>query len=209
MSNELVFTVLNGICYCGTNDLSSLGNAAKYPSQISGKIIIPLKFGDNYVNEVGKSAFFQCSKITEVCIEARITKINERAFSDCSGLLKINIPSSVTYIGNRAIHFYIANTAISKGVSTVIFEKRRKSLTIEENGIAARESINIFIPNKIDTSCPTNAINLYTMLIVYSKNSFTICGVETSVEPKFFQEKRTSCQERTHSRCLLTIINAL
>ena len=79
MNNELVFTTTNGVCICGTNR-TTYGNAAKYPSLIAGKIVIPLKHNGEYVKEIGCFAFFRCVYITEVFIEARLTKIHERAF---------------------------------------------------------------------------------------------------------------------------------
>lgn len=198
MSNELVYTVIGEICYCGTNNISSKGNAAKNPSQISGKVVIDLKYGNNYVNEIGKAAFFGCALITEVVIKARITKINERAFSDCSGLLRINIPSTVTFIDTYGIHFYIEQTSMSKGAATVMFEDRTNAITIKEKAIGQRETIKVFLPNKIDASCVTNSLYEYKTFVVYSKYSFTFCGIQTLVEPKLF-EKKMSCICRRNS----------
>ena len=186
--NDLVFTISENICYCGTNNKDSFGNAAKYPSKISGKIIIPRKFENHFVNEIGCAAFYKCGLITEIQIEARITKINDRAFSDCHSLLRINVPSSVTYIGNYGIHFYISNTGVPSGVSTVIFEDRRSSIEMKDSAIASRQTIVIAIANKIETTCTTNALCGYTTIAIYSKQSFSFCNVQTIVEPTFFAQ---------------------
>lgn len=56
----------------------------------------------NTVTEIGKNAFYGCSKITSTTIPDSVTTIGAGAFESCSSLTEITIPQNVTSIGSDA-----------------------------------------------------------------------------------------------------------
>ncbi len=64
-------------------------------------IVKEIVIGNNVTN-IGKYAFYYCSKIKSVNIPNSVTLIGERAFNMCRTLTSICIPSSITSIGEYA-----------------------------------------------------------------------------------------------------------
>ena len=64
------------------------------------------------VTIIGNSAFFGCSKLTDIVIPDSVTDIGNSAFFDC-GLIHISIPASVTNIGKSAFGYCQNLTSIT------------------------------------------------------------------------------------------------
>ena len=100
------------VTYQGNN---SYGNYDRY----SGSVTIPSSVnynGKTYsVTNIGGSAFYGCSGLTNITIPNSITSIGSSAFYGCSGLTNIIIPGSVTSIGGTA--FYQVPNVIYNGIA--------------------------------------------------------------------------------------------
>lgn len=65
-------------------------------------VVIPAEYKGKPVTEISKSAFANCSEITNIHIPDSVTSIGSGAFSGCTNITSIHIPDSVTFIGNSA-----------------------------------------------------------------------------------------------------------
>jgi putative transposon-encoded protein len=72
-----------------------------------GSVVIP-----EGVTIIGNSAFFGCSKLTDVVIPDSVTDIGNSAFFDC-GFIHVSIPASVTNIGKSAFGYCQSLTSIT------------------------------------------------------------------------------------------------
>ena len=90
----------------------------------------------NGVTHIGKGAFSNCGKLTNVVISDSVISIGESAFSGCSYLTKLTIPNSVTAIGDGAfdgckglMDFQVSeNNAFYASVDGVLFNKEKTEL---------------------------------------------------------------------------------
>ena len=65
-----------------------------------GAVEIPAAYNDLPVTSIGRTAFYECFRITSVSIPGSITSIDDFAFGHCYALKSIEIPDSVKTIGN-------------------------------------------------------------------------------------------------------------
>ena len=75
----------------------NLLNLIQVPGAKEGKFVVP-----NGVMYIGGSAFYGCSRLTEIVIAETVQIIGGYAFYDCTGLTQLDLPASVQYIGNNA-----------------------------------------------------------------------------------------------------------
>ena len=116
----LIFALLFTLCSCNENtDVDSDTNAQLKESEglaftlsddesyyiVSGigdckdtDIVIPNKYKNLPVTEIGARAFYDCPSLTSVIIPDSVTTIGAGAFSFCKSLTSVTIPDSVTSI---------------------------------------------------------------------------------------------------------------
>ncbi len=66
------------------------------------KVIVPEKFGDRTVTEIGDEAFYNLAAVVEVNIPATVTRIGKHAFAGCTELTAISLPAGTLSIGEAA-----------------------------------------------------------------------------------------------------------
>ena len=81
------------------------------------EIVIPAEIDGVKITSIGRSAFYNCSKLTSVTIGNSVTSIGEYAFYGCSGLTSVTIGNSVTSIGSSAFHNCGKLTSVTIGNS--------------------------------------------------------------------------------------------
>lgn len=142
--------------YCIVGDNSTTYGNGITDKNYDGKIVIEDRVNRLKVQEIGRNAFRECHKITEVIIYAKIKSINCNAFDQCISLRYINIPSTVTYIGDVA--FYLGNGNCRTLSTEVIFEfnlGRTQNLFIGKTCFTYRSKIYIIYPYNFSPECDT------------------------------------------------------
>ncbi len=96
---EMTFKVISAsdkTCQVGIGDIFSTDKCINEDTE--GKVTIPVVIEGLEVISIGKSAFRDCSKMTNVTIPDGITTIESFAFQGCKKLTSVYIPATVTSI---------------------------------------------------------------------------------------------------------------
>ena len=142
------------------------------------------------MTSIGKSAFYNCEKLTDITIPSGITKIEESTFEGCKSLEGITIPSTVTSIENEAFSDCesLSSIEIPAGVTSIGTNIMRgcsnlRSATLPEGAKTVRAGMfsgckrlmNITLPESV-TSIEENAFRSCSDLkeLVLPKGLITI-----------------------------------
>ena len=133
------------------------------------------------VTEIGESAFWGCSSLTNINIPSSVTSIGNYAFSGCVGLSDIEIPSSVSSIGYFAfsgcdnfeprLFTYYNGTKCYGWVGIT-----EKCVTVEIPSSVTSIGINAFYNCKNMTS-----INIPSNVTDIGDQAFSYCSSLTSI----------------------------
>lgn len=82
------------------------------------ELIIPATYNGKPILSIGRSAFWNCSRITSVTIPDSVTSIEDWAFQNCSSLTSVMIGNSVTKIGGGAFESCTNLTSVTFENST-------------------------------------------------------------------------------------------
>jgi len=138
-----------------------------YISYVTDNVVIPSNVtynGKTYsITAIGKSAFEDCNRLTNIKIEAMITSIGEDAFEGCKRLKSIILPNSIQSIGEGAFSDCKSLTSIK--IPTNI-------TTIEEGTFSNCSSLtNIEIPAMVTYIGEDAFEGCSRLKTIYSKNT--------------------------------------
>ena len=160
---EGTITIPNSVEYNGkTYIVTSIGEKAFYWSGLQA-ITIP-----NSVVNIGKQAFYLCSKLTSITIPNSVTNIEESAFEKCRKISSITIPKSVTSIGLDAFKSCDELTNIIVDTENKVYDSRNNC-----NAIIETASNKLVVGCKA-TIIPNSVVNI-------GKDAFYYCSKLTSI----------------------------
>lgn len=103
ITSETDMTCKVGVTYEEGDGFDNWRGRTAVLTSTEGTVTIPKKWSSGYtVTEINKSAFWNCSKITEIILPSSIKTIGNYAFEICSSLSSITIRSGVSSIGDGA-----------------------------------------------------------------------------------------------------------
>ena len=145
-------------------------------------IVIPEKYNNLPVKEIGQSAFRKETTITSITIPDSITNIGNLAFQMCTSLASVSIPDSVTSIGDFAFQYCECLTSVTIPYSVT---------SIGNNVFAACVNLaSVIIPNSV-TSINSNAfyncisltsVNIPDSVVSIGDFAFGSCSSLTTIE---------------------------
>ncbi|MBO5370201.1 MAG: leucine-rich repeat domain-containing protein, partial [Clostridia bacterium] len=130
LDNEGLLTV------SGTGDMTSWSEVTAIPWYGYRESIKTVIIEEN-VTGIGTSAFYGCSRMTEISLPDTLKTIGDSAFMECCSLKEITIPYGVTHIGYQAfdgcdaleaIYTDSENTMYSSDENGVLFNKEKTTL---------------------------------------------------------------------------------
>ena len=144
------------------------------PGGAFGSYVVPVD-----ITNIGASAFFGCTSLTNITIPISVTSIGNVAFGDCFGLTNVTIPAGVTTIGispfydcvNLASISVDSNNSAYCSVAGVLFNKNQTTLVespatvggnyaIPESVTSLGQSAFFGCSNLTSVAIPTGVTNL-------------------------------------------------
>jgi len=136
----------------------------------------------NGVTNIGNSAFYSCTGLTQVNITNSVINIGSSAFYGCTSLTNVNFGSGVTTIGSFAFSYCTSLTAINvdghnpnySSLAGVLFNKGKTTLIQCPNGVAG----SYMIPGSVTSIGNSAFANCTSLTQVTIPNS--VSGISDS-----------------------------
>jgi len=209
--NKLIFNCDETECFIGSRTNPGKGPATGITDKkFGGSVVIPSFHQGKPIHYIGYYAFFECSEITEVHIEARVKALYQYAFGHMPKLWKINVPSTCTFLGTASIYSYnCTNPQNYDAAGTIViqFEPNSKLETIDKYAFGRKERIVLIMCERIRTLNNVHEpFYVYTKYFeIYSPFSFSIGSSITRVM-KYIGCNRITCDNIRRKRYLINAI---
>lgn len=167
----LAYTLING---GNTYYVSGIGTVT------DTEIVIPLRYNDKYVTEIGNSAFYNCSSLTSIIISNRVSRIGDSAFLNCSSLTNVTIPDSVKSIGGRAFKNCTSLTNLSIPDSVTGFGSETFSGCTSLTSITIPNSTKVLGSNTFQGCTALTTINIHDSFRYLESGDFLGCTMITN-----------------------------
>ena len=181
---KLIYECNESLCYVGnfTHKGAKVATGIKN-KDFKGILVIPKYHNRIPIKYIGYCAFYECTQITDIIIEARIEGIFNYGFGHMPNLQSINVPSTCTFIESQGIYSYNTTSSPNATGSLMIsFEPNSQMQKINKNAFGRKERIVLIMCNKIDTLKDANKIYIYCANFqILSNDSFTLGSINSTV----------------------------
>ena len=214
--SKLKFNCDENDCFIGSKtDPGTIGATGITDINVKGRVVIPKTCNGKEISNIGYYAFYGCSYITEVKLEARVKALYKYAFGHMPSLWSINVPSSCTFLGTCSIYCYNnSNTKTPTAVDTIIiyFELGSKLETIENYAFGRKELVILIMCERIRSLKKVNpiicAMQFTGSIEIYSPYSFSLGNVNSTVKRSMHCYYMT-CIIRNRSRSFIKYVLVL
>ena len=214
VSAFLLLSVCNVTCFAAEESVLSFtlnANGTGYvvsscDTSATGDIVIPEKYNDLPVVEMGMSAFRDCEKITSVVVPDSVTNISYMAFYYCTSLVSVTIGSGVTSVDDYAFYnctslekvVWSAKNVTDFSSYNVFYNAGKSSSGIEFVFTDTVEKIPAYLCYVNKSSCAPNVVSItisdgvtsigkYAFYNCENISSISIPSSVTNIEYKAFE----------------------
>ena len=151
------------------------------------EIFIPSHFNNKTIIAIGQYAFYKCSNLKRVHIQANLLEIHFFAFFGCYKLEYINIPASCHSIYKSALDCRYDNPSgndiFNKGTFTIVFDPGSNISYFGPTAIENAAYFLIYVYDKVFPKVQTKILGSEkpTKTKVLSPYLYKFCGIQTTL----------------------------
>ena len=164
------------------NYVETLGKYAFYNCKNLQEMFIP-----NSVTAIGTYTFYGCNRITKLNISENVTTIGDYAFYDCSSLTELNIPNKTERVGSYAFAECrnLKKINIPDSVTNLGEGAFSSETSMSASDLIIGSGLNV-IPQKAFTNCKAlTTINVPKTVISIGDSAFYGCNNVTEITLPF------------------------
>ena len=180
--NKILYCYYKNVWFVGDNSTNdeSKATAVRSISDVQGTLIIPKLVRSHRITQVAFCAFYKCSYIKRIIIEADITVLNYRSFSNIYELEYIRLPKTIEYLYGLAIDLFdYTINGLKSGITTVVFQKNTHLKYIGVSAFNRKTFFVICIGNDINPVSYSSTFYSATTLLIKSPQNYTFVNINS------------------------------